>query len=244
MSLVPNAGVRCRRETLAVHLLGLVDFESVLELQQRMLDEVAASGGRKGILFLCEHPPVITMGREASVTQLECTPEEQASRQLAVHWLSRGGGCFVHTPGQLAIYPVVDVNAGGSHAVQTMQQCETAVLESCLESEVLAWTDSREPGVWCRGGQLACTGLRVHDGITQYGLFLNVAPNMDLVRLAHPVMAARLTSLSAERQQLVPMAGVRERVMRHLSRQLGFDHYHLFTGHPLLRRTRRIVAYA
>src|SRR2546426_281708 len=85
---------------LQVYLLGTVDLEAVLRLQRRLHFEI--SGQRdQAILLLCEHPPVITVGRQGSRAHIFCGPEELRSRRWNVRWVNRGGGCLLHAPGQL-----------------------------------------------------------------------------------------------------------------------------------------------
>src|SRR5712691_2702948 len=75
---------------LQVYLLGLVEFESALVLQRRLAYQVA--GDRDGaVLFLCEHPPLITVGRQGSRAHILCEPEELRARQWRVRWVNRGG---------------------------------------------------------------------------------------------------------------------------------------------------------
>src|SRR6516165_4470029 len=89
-----------------VYLLGTVDFETALALQRRLVYEVAGDRARAA-LVLCEHPPLITVGRQGSRAHLLCDPDELRARQWSVRWVNRGGGCLLHAPGQLAIYPVL-----------------------------------------------------------------------------------------------------------------------------------------
>lgn len=98
-------------------------------------------------------------------------------------------------------------------------------------------------GVWGRGGQLAQLGVAIHSGVSSQGLFVNVSPRMDLLRLVRSG-TGRVTSLSAERRLPTAMPAVRESLIRRLAARLDFERYHLYTGHPLLRRTKRVVAYA
>ncbi|HEX7379706.1 MAG TPA: hypothetical protein VF278_21460, partial [Pirellulales bacterium] len=89
------------------HLLGQVEFDDCLALQQRLVYE--AIGRRDGqiTLLICEHPLKITVGRQGSRSHIRLSQHELKSRQIEVRWVNRGGGCLVHAPGQLAVYPIV-----------------------------------------------------------------------------------------------------------------------------------------
>src|SRR5882757_3012289 len=98
--------------TLQVYLLGVVEFESALVLQRRLAYQVA--GERDGaVILLCEHPPLITVGRQGSRAHILCEPEELRAREWRVRWVNRGGGCVLHQPGQLVVYPIVALDRLG-----------------------------------------------------------------------------------------------------------------------------------
>ena len=98
---------------LDVRLLGTVDFESALFLQERLVYDISGRDDLFGGLLLCEHPPLITVGRAGSRAHILVDQKELTASRLDVRWLNRGGGCLVHAPGQLAVYPVVPLDRLG-----------------------------------------------------------------------------------------------------------------------------------
>ena len=110
------------------------------------------------------------------------------------------------------------------------------------ELRVEATRDPDVPGVFCRTGQLGFVASGVRNWVTHQGLFLNVAPAMHLMRLVDGAPGQPPpTSLSAQRSRPVSMHATREHLVRHLAAQLGYDRWHLYTSHPLLKRTRKAV---
>src|SRR5262245_757277 len=91
---------------LRAYLLGSTDFDAALQLQHALVSQVAGEH-RAAALVLCEHPPLITVGREGSPLDIRCGPEELRARRWRVRWVNRGGGTMLHLPGQLAVYPVI-----------------------------------------------------------------------------------------------------------------------------------------
>lgn len=233
-----------RRQSLDVYLLGLVDFESCLWLQERLADEIAGRRDRCGALLVCEHPPLVTMGREASYAHLACEPGEFVVRNMDVRWLNRGGGAIVHGPGQLAAYPILPADRLGFGLTELRARLELSLLDICRELHVSAWREATEPGVWCRCGRLAALGVAVRSGVTHHGLFVNVSPSMDLQRMVTLPSGARVSSLTAQRQRPTSMHSVRESLIRNLSARFGYESFHVYTGHPSLQRTRQVVAIA
>lgn len=232
-----------REASLEVHLLGLVDFDASLYLQDRLANELAGRNDGRGALLVCEHPSLITVGREGSREHILCAPEELRARGMEVRWISRGGGCIVHVPGQLALYPVLPLDRRGLGLGEFRSRVEQAVVDACGELRIAAEVDPEHPGVFARGGQVAFFGAAVRSWISSHGVFVNVNPRMDAIKLVRSG-TQRVTSLAAERRTPLSMGSVRESLIRHLAARLDYPRYHLFTGHPLLRRTRRVVAYA
>ncbi|MEX2288362.1 MAG: lipoyl(octanoyl) transferase LipB [Planctomycetaceae bacterium] len=230
--------------SLEVHLLGAVDFDSAVFLQERLLYEISERTDTQGGLLLCEHPPIITIGREGSSSHILADEQELISRQIEVRWLNRGGGCIVHAPGQLAVYPVVPLGRLQLGLEQYRARLERSVMDVCSELHVPAHRRRDKPGVWCRGGKFTDLGIAVRSWVAYHGMYINVAPAMEVLELVESRSAGsvdRVTSLAATRVRRVPMHVVREGIVRHLARQLGYERYHVYTGHPLLKRTTRRV---
>lgn len=232
-----------REASLEVHLLGLADFDACLYLQERLAAEVALRNDVGGYLLLCEHLPLLTVGREGSRSHIACTPEDLVSRQIQVRWLNRGGGCIVHMRGQLAAYPILPLDRRKLGLATYRERLEQALVDVCGELRVPAWRDPAYAGVWCRGGQIAHVGVAVRSWVSTQGVYLNVCPRSDALQLVRSPRG-RETSLAAQRQLPTAMAPVRESLIRHLASRLDYSRFHVYTGHPLLRPVRRVLAYA
>jgi lipoyl(octanoyl) transferase len=228
---------------LEVYLLGLVDFDAALALQERLMRDVAGYDDGRGALLVCEHPPLITVGREGSRAELRCSQEELTARQIPVRWLNRGGGSLVHVPGQLVVYPILPVARRGWGLAAFRERLEMSLVDLCEELHVRAWRNPEAAGIFCRSGQLSQVGVAVRSSISSHGLFVNVNPRMDALSLVRSAFG-RTTSLAVERGNSVTMPAVRESLIRCLAVRLDYERYHLYTGHPLLKRTKRVVAYA
>ncbi|MEN6449758.1 MAG: hypothetical protein ABFC96_04625 [Thermoguttaceae bacterium] len=245
---------------LEAFLLGQVDFDRVLALQRRLVHEAQARGDGQVTLLLCEHRPIITLGRGGSPADVGTQNSLVRTGQIEVRWVNRGGGCLVHCPGQLAIYPIVPLRWHGLLVGQYLERLQAAIVETLDELNVPTTTTpqplSVKPrplvapgiaaaargylataGVFGRTGQLAALGVAVRHWVTYYGAYLNVSPPNGLLSLVEP----RTSSLVAERCGPVRMTAIRAALVRRLSEQFGCDRYHLYTGHPLLRETSRRV---
>jgi lipoyl(octanoyl) transferase len=205
-----------------------------------MIFDVSGRSDRQGFLLVCEHPPLISLGRDASRLHVPLTDEELASRELALRWTSRGGDAVFHAPGQLAIYPLLPLDRIGIGIVEFRRRLETAIIAVCHELR-LAAKRRDEPGVWTRYGQVAAIGAGVRSWVSHHGAFFNVTIDPGLLKLiAHPSGQSQ-TTLQALRLRPVSMNQVREAVVRHVARAFDYESVHTYVGHPLLRRTRQRV---
>jgi lipoate-protein ligase B len=230
-------------EALDVYLLGLADFDAVQALQRMILDDLSQREDRLGVLIICEHSPVVSIGRDGSIADLLAGPDELVARQLHVRHVARSGGVILHGPGQLSGYLLLPLDR-----LKVSRSAFDLRLQSVLQSvaselRVPAWPGRILPGLECRCGQFAwlCTGM--DSGASSHGFVLNVNPDVVGQRMVQPAPAGgAIASMSMQRMRVVPMSKVREALVRHLSAEFGYDDFHVYTRHPLLIRTTKLVS--
>jgi len=149
--------------TTAWQWLGPAEFRAVLAAQLAARERVWA--GAPGVVLLCEHPPVITLGRSASVAHI------LAAGDIPVERIERGGEVTYHGPGQLMVYPVVRLRS----VVGFLERVAAAIAETCaaLGAPGAAWRRDI-PGVWLGGKKLAACGIHVARGVSVHGFALDV----------------------------------------------------------------------
>lgn len=225
---------------LEIHLLGTLDFDSALFLEERLVYEISGRDSLDAGLLLCEHPPLITIGRDGSREQIFADSKQLAVKGIETRWINRGGGSVVHGPGQLAAYPILPLNRLGLGLLDYRTRLEQSVIDMADDFQVTATRQPEAPGLWCRNGQFAHLGVAVKSWVSYHGLFIDVAPKVDAQRLLNP-NHHRLSSLSAQCGKPIEMNAVRESLSRHLAKQMGYSRTQVYTGHPLLKRqTRRV----
>ena len=215
---------------LQVYLLGTVDFEALLRCQRRLHYEIA--GDRtQAALILCEHPPLITMGRHSSRAHILAEPAELQLRGWPVRWVNRAGGCWLHQPGQLAAYALLPLDTLG---------LDVAAYHCRLGEIVQAWlgdfhihSERRAGGIWVGTRLLAGLGCAIRDWVSYFGLCLNINPVLDPYRLVRcaPKSPEPMTSLERERRGRISPSLARERFIEHFQQGFGFGRVSLFTEH-------------
>lgn len=186
------------REPIVWEWLGLCAYEQALAHQQ------AAWGSRRAggpdVCLALEHPPTITLGRRAVSTDILATDAELTQRGVTRHAIERGGRATYHAPGQLVLYPIVDLAERGIGIRTFVWLLEDIMLEVARSVGVVAHRDTRGHGVWTGRGKLGAVGIRVSENVSIHGLALNV--NLDLTgySLIAPcgVRSLPVTSLRAE----------------------------------------------
>lgn len=220
---------------LQAYLLGRVEFESALALQRRLVYDV--SSGHSPCLVLCEHPPILTMGRHGSHAHLLFDESDLAGIAPRIRWVNRGGGAWLQLPGQLAIYPIFPLGERGLLVRDYLHLLQRTIIAALDDFSVHGYTREDGPDVWVAGRPVACLGIAVRNWITYYGAVLNISPNLRPYRWIrtsknHPPM----TSLERERRGPVHPSLVRQRVLEHFAEQFGFERTLLLTDHPMLER--------
>ena len=231
---------------LEVYLLGVLDYEDALRLQRRFVYEVSGSNGQLAALILCEHRPIITVGRRGSRSHIECDDDELAARGLAVRWVNRGGGCNLHLPGQLVAYPIWPFQPESLDFRGYLRRLERCLLDVLGEFDVCATARSDHAGIWTSAGQIASIGVSVSRWVSYHGMTLNVSGVKDQFRIIHPEGngALRATTMEAERQRPAPMAKVRECLVSKFVETFQPARYNLYTNHPMLTQPGRTRVYA
>ena len=147
--------------------LGLCEYEPVWRAMQRFTDERDAATADE--IWFLEHPPVFTLGVNASRAHL------LAPGDIPVVPTDRGGQVTYHGPGQLVVYPLVDLRRAGLSIRGFVGALERAVIALAARFGIAAAGRRAAPGVYVDGRKLASVGVRVRRGCTYHGLALNVA---------------------------------------------------------------------
>jgi len=150
--------------------LGKVDYEPTWRQMQKITD-VRDENTPDEIWFL-QHPPVFTLGMNASSEHL------LAPGSIPVVPIDRGGQVTYHGPGQLVVYPLIDLRRAGLGVRDMVTALERSVVDSAAEYGIQVYPRADAPGVYVDSKKLASVGLRVRRGCTYHGLAFNV--DMDL----------------------------------------------------------------
>lgn len=163
---------------------GTVPYGQALALQyalrDRLIDE-EASTDTAGYLICLEHPPVVTLGKRGDRDHL-LELETLRDHGVQLFPIDRGGEATYHGPGQLVIYPIVELSRVDLGVVDIVRGLADCIAEAFADFDVSADYDSDHPGVWTTDEsprrKLASVGMRVRRGVTTHGAAINLVNDM------------------------------------------------------------------
>jgi lipoyl(octanoyl) transferase len=144
-------------------------------------------------IWFVEHPPVFTMGLNASEEHL------LAPGDIPVVQIDRGGQVTFHGPGQLMIYPLIDLKRSNIGVRKLVTALEQSVVDLVAEYEVAAVARADAPGVYVAGEKLASVGLRIRRGSSFHGMALNVDVDLEPFSRINPCGYAELQMTDLKR---------------------------------------------
>jgi lipoyl(octanoyl) transferase len=189
--------------------LGRVGYDDALRLQAEIA-ALVAEGRAHNVLLLLEHPPVLTLGRNADRKNILASNDLLAQRGVTIHEINRGGDVTYHGPGQLVGYPIFDLRTlrtpSGNRMgpVDFVRGMEEALIRVCGGYGVQAGRIPGLTGVWCGSPgaerKIAAIGIHVARGITSHGFAFNVTTDLSDFELIVPCGIAdhAVTSLEME----------------------------------------------
>jgi lipoyl(octanoyl) transferase len=220
--------------------LGRVAYDEALRLQEELV-ALRIDDRIDNTLLLLEHPPVLTLGRNANRANILASDALLASRGVTLHEINRGGDVTFHGPGQLVGYPIFDLrsltNSNGSRIgpVDFVRQMEEALIRLCGVYGVRAGRIAGLTGVWCGlpssesssqtlppAGKIGAIGIHVARGVTSHGFAFNIATDLDFFRLINPcgITDHPVTSLDREVANAAELPDL-EAIAHQAARQFG-----------------------
>ena len=174
-------------------------------------------------VLLCEHPPVITLGRGADANHLLTDVAQLANSGIELYYVNRGGDITYHGPGQLVVYPILDLSCFFEDLHRYLRCLEEVVIQTLADWNLKGARMKGHTGVWIgvmgeQPRKICAIGIHVRQWVTLHGLALNVGP-----KLAHfdhivpcGIQDKGVTSMERELGYVVDLLAVSERLQVHM----------------------------
>ncbi|MBT8087808.1 MAG: lipoyl(octanoyl) transferase LipB [Gammaproteobacteria bacterium] len=203
------------RRSIVVRDLGRQDYVPLWRAMQQFTDERDAETPDE--IWFTEHPPVFTMGLNASKEHL------LAPGDIPVVQIDRGGQVTFHGIGQLMVYPLLDLSRSGLGVRRLVTALEQSVVDMAAEYGVDAASQKDAPGVYVDGDKLASVGLRIRRGCSFHGMALNVAIDLEPFSRINPCGYAELHMTDLQRLGIdLDLRRASRRLLPHFLAHLSF----------------------
>jgi len=229
----------CEKKLISVLQLGTIDYATGLRLQRRLV-ELRKDGRIGDVLLLLEHPPVITLGRNAKTANILASAAQLTERDVEIFECDRGGDVTFHGPGQLVGYPIFDLRPMPSSdgqrktlgAIEFVRRLEEVLIRTCADFGVPTKRVPGLTGVWTDPSDLssrakprdlalpeakiAALGIHISRAVSSHGFALNVNTDLDYFNLIIPcgITSKPVTSMAKELGKQIPLQDVAHAVSR------------------------------
>lgn len=218
--------MRQSRKTCWVVDLGLIPYGPACALQQQLV-EARKAAAIPDVLLFCEHPHVITLGRNAKRDHLLASNQLLAQMNAELHPTNRGGDITYHGPGQIVGYPILDLTEHRRDVRWYVEQLEEMLIRATADFGIAAHRVEGQHGVWidATAGEekLGALGVHLSRWVTSHGFAYNVSTDLRYFDLIVPCGIAdkRVTSLERALSRPIATDDVRDRIIVHFAATFG-----------------------
>ena len=198
--------------------LGRVDYLAALALQEQLVERKQRERSPDILLFV-EHPHVYTLGRGGDGSNV------LAPQEVPVYRTSRGGDVTYHGPGQMVVYPIIDLRSKLRKDVHRyVRNLESSAIKTLMDFGLVATRRPPFTGIWIGDKKIAAIGVAVRKCITFHGLALNVNPDLTYFKRIIPCGLdwADVTSMARELGVEQSVERVRARFFSHFAEVFGY----------------------
>ena len=177
------------------------------------------------VVLLLEHPPVFTIGNNGRLKNLTVSKKSLEKAGIPLIRVERGGDITFHGPGQLVMYPIIDLHTARLSVLDHIEKLEEVMIRVSQSWEIRAKRNLTNRGVWVGKNKLGSVGIAIRRGISFHGMALNVNLSLEPFGWINPcgLQKIAITSMEQELSREISMNRVREAVKRHLETVFGVE---------------------
>lgn len=209
--------------------LGLIDYERAYRAQKELVARRKSGEVCDSVIF-AEHYPVFTMGRAGRASSLLVDKSVLEAYGIKVLAVDRGGDMTFHGPGQLVVYPVIDLTAHGRDLHRYLRVLEEVVIRSMAKYSISADRRTGNTGAWVSGRKIASIGVAAANWITYHGVSVNVNVDLGFFSMIRPcgMDDIETTSMARILQKDVELDDVKRSIFSALKALLDLKDDHQF----------------
>ena len=228
-------------KAVSFHDLGLIEYETCWNHQEALFKEnvEAKLRNRKfgehnpthNHLLFCEHPHVYTLGKSGNAENLLINELALQDKKATFFKIDRGGDITYHGPGQLVVYPILDLDHFFTDIHKYLRFLEEAVILTLKDLGIDSGRIEGLTGVWVdhhdenAAKKICALGVRCSRWVTMHGLALNVNPDLNYFKDIIPcgITDKAVTSIQAELTEPISITHVKELMLKHLKNLFDFE---------------------
>ena len=201
----------------------MMEYSEGYELQKKLHSQMLKNPDIN-LLLILQHPHVYTLGRRANENHILINKQKLDELKIQTHISSRGGEITYHGPGQLVIYPLININQLQISPIEYIRILEDIIIDTLSEVNITAERKSECPGgVWANQKKIAAIGIRISRGITLHGFSLNISTDLSyfnhIIPCGNPTET--YTSLSEILDTDIPVAKIKNIIIKQISKKLN-----------------------
>ena len=206
--------------------LGLIDYEDCYKVQKEFARR-RKLGALDDSLIVAEHKPVFTIGRTGRMENLLEDEEALSCRGIKVLRVDRGGDITFHGPGQVVIYPIIDLRRRGKDLHKYLRDLEEISIRFLKEYSVAGRRFEGKTGVWAGDKKIASIGVGTSGWVTYHGLSVNINTDLSYFSMIYPcgMKSAMATSLAEILRREIPMPEAKAKLVSCFRGMLGMAQY-------------------
>jgi len=207
---------------LSVYQLGLIEYQQACDFQEKLQQERIA-GRCADSLLLLEHPPTFTMGRTDDAKNLLISPSVLSDKGISIYPTDRGGSITWHGPGQLVVYPILDLRDREMDIHKYISDLEEVIIRTLKAFSISSERDVNHIGVWVGSEKIAAIGVNIKKWVTKHGFAININSDLSHFSLIHPcgITDRGVTTMTRILGYCVPTDKVREVVIKEFAEIFG-----------------------
>lgn len=158
---------------------GLIDYKIAWNKQKEIYNKLLNNNDLKGVFVVCQHPTVITLGRNSKISNILFKPEFLEQMGVKIYEIERGGDVTLHNPGQIVGYPIFNLTHFKQDLHWFLREIEQSLIDLIAKYNIIGSRVEGLTGVWIDGKRkIAAIGLHCSRWITSHGFALNVSNNL------------------------------------------------------------------
>jgi len=198
--------------------LPAMEYTKAWDLQNRLVGARKDGMIDKDIVLLLEHPPVFTLGRRGGLENLTVSEDFLKKAGIPVIHVERGGDITFHGPGQIVMYPIIDLRAARLGVIDYVGLLEEVMIRTAADWGIEAGRNPLNRGVWVGNNKLGSIGIAIRRGISFHGMAFNVNLSLEPFGWINPcgLHNIGITSMEKELSRKLSMDKVCEAIKRHV----------------------------